>query len=356
MQRKKVVFIVKYFYPIKRPSGISSFVYELAKEIAKDVDLFVISYKKEKDNKKEYRHNDYTIFKVEKPFPLTASKLANKINPDVVIIFSGIFEPFKTMLYFGLISCLLKTKKKIFCQATNYNKEILPKLYKIYLKYFSDIIALNEYIFKQYQNLGIKAVLITPGVNFSALDQLSLRKIVKNREVRIGFFGHFYHLKGPDRLLEVFLKINPKNAELIFAGGDGPLKTKISEKAKKDSRISIIGWQETIIPYIASCDIVVLPYRNSYSVLGVSQAALEAMALYVPVIGTKTPSLEFLIKDGYNGYIVGNDGELKEKLQYLIEHPKKRAELAENARQTIINRFDINRIAKDYLSLIYEYR
>ena len=194
-------------------------------------------------------------------------------------------------------------------------------------------------------------MLITPGVNSAALNQKIL-EVNKSQKVRIGFFGHFYQIKGPDRLLNAFLKINPRKAEVIFAGGDGPLKDLIKEQTEKDSRIILVGWQKSIIPTIASCDLVVLPYRSSDSVLGHSQAALEAMSLEIPVIGTKTPSLEFLIKDGYNGYIVKNDEELTEKLQYLIDDPAKRKELGINARRTIINNFDIKKIAKDYLNLL----
>jgi len=43
---------------------------------------------------------------------------------------------------------------------------------------------------------------------------------------------------------------------------------------------------------------------------------------------------------------------LTEKLQYLIDDPAKRKELGINARRTIINNFDIKKIAKDYLNLL----
>jgi len=355
MPKTKVVIIIKYFFPIKRPSGISSFVHELANALASDVDLTVVSYKKEKDNRNQDRSNGYDILKIKKPFPITAPKLVNKLNPDIVIIFSGIFKPIKTLFYFGLISILLKNRNQIFCQATNYNTKTLSSYYKLFLRQFKAIIATNDYLQQQYQNLGMKSVLITPGVNSTVLNQKTI-EINKSKKVRIGFFGHFYQVKGPDRLLNASLKINPSNAEVIFAGGEGPLENLLKEQAKKDSRIIVIGWQKSIISLIASCDIVVLPYRNSYSVLGYSQAALEAMSLEIPVIGTKTPSLEFLIKDGYNGYIVKNDEELAKMLQYLIDNPAKRKELGINARQTIINDFDIKKIAKDYLNLLNENR
>lgn len=352
MERKKVAIIVKYFYPLKRPSGISSFVYQLAKTMARDVDLTVISYNKKEDSENKYDHDGYRIVKVRKPFPIQSSKAVNKINPDSIIVFSGIYQPLKTMLYFGLISLLCKTKNKIFCQATNYNSENLPGSFKMFLKTFKSIIATNSYMSEQYKKIGVDSTIIPPAVNILSIEDSTQESINKPKNVRVGFVGHFYKIKGPDRLLNAFQKIDPDNADVIFSGGDGPEKSNIERTAEKDSRVSIVGWKENIMPYIASCDIVVLPYRNSYSVLGTSQAALEAMALSVPVIGTKTPSLEFLIRDGYNGYIVRDDAELEEKLAYLLNNPEKRKELGKNARQTIEENFEINRITNAYLHKI----
>ncbi len=352
MPRKKVVIIVKYFYPVKRPSGISSFVYELANILAQAVDLSVISYKKEADNKNEYFHNNYKIYKTNSPFPTEASKIANAIGPETIIIFSGIYQPLKTMLYFGLTLLTLKRKKVVFCQATNYNTEKLPRYYKFFLKRFDSIIATNKHMSEQYERLGIKALTVTPGVNIATIESLAGNTVKRNKTIRIGFFGHFYRIKGPDRLMKAFMSINPNNAELVFAGGDGDVKDEILAIAKKDRRIKIVDWQENIFPHLAACDILVLPYRDSYSVLGYSQAALEAMALSVPVIGTPTPSLEFLIKNGYNGYIVKSDHELKDRLEYLINKPEKISALGSNARLTIVQDYEIKNIAKEYLNKV----
>lgn len=352
MTRKKVAILVKYFYPVKRPSGISSFVYELAKTMAREVDLTVISYKREDDNKSEYSHDGYKIFKVKKPFPIKSAKLVNKIGPDSVIVFSGIYQPLKTMLYFGLISFLIKAKNQVFCQATNYNTERLPNAFKTFLRMFKTIVSANEHIAEQYKRIGVESTVIPPAVNISSIENLIQERIKKPKNMRIGFVGHFYDIKGPDRLLKAFLKVDPDNADVIFSGGDGPEKSKIEQIAKTDSRVSIIGWKENLMPYIKSCDVLALPYRNSYSVLGTAQSALEAMALSIPVIGTKTPSLQFLIRDGYNGYIIKDDSELEEKLRYLLNNPEKARELGRNARQTIEENFEINIITNTYLNTI----
>lgn len=350
--QKKVAIIVKYFYPVRRPSGISSFVYGLANALARQVDLSVVSAKSEGNDRSGYIHNNYKIYKAKKPFPIEAVKIVNQVHPDTVIIFSGIYQPLRTLLYFGLIALTLKCKKIVFCQTTNYNKERLPWYYKFFLKHFSSVVATNGHMRDQYKKLGIESQMIPPGVDLRLIEMMAGGGIKKNKDIRIGFFGHFYKVKGPDRLLKAFISINSDKAEVIFSGGDGELKNEIAACAEQDQRIKIIGWQKNIFPYLASCDILTLPYRDSYSVLGYSQAALEAMALSIPVIGTPTPSLEFLIKNGYNGYIVKSDQELKDRLEYLINHTDKIRELGRNARQTIVDGHDINNITNEYLNKI----
>ena len=353
MQRKRVAIVVKYFFPIKRPSGISNFLFELADKLSNKVDLSIVSYKYQKDDIDIYDYQNYKIYKVKKPYPINAALLAKKIKPDIVLIFSGIHQPIFTAIYFGLLSFLVGKKQKIFCQATNYSKNIHKWYYNIFLKQFNNIIATNQEMHRQYREIGCKSNLITPGVNLRNLDNALQNKVNKSAKIRIGFFGHFSKIKGSDRLLDAFLKIDPDNAEVIFAGGKGILKEKIENIAKKDKRIKIIKWQENVFPTIASCDFIVLPYLGSGSILGYSQSALEAMYLKVPVIGTPTPALEPIIKNGYNGYIVNNDNELEEKIRFLIGHHGKINELGENARKYIIYNFDIQKIANEYLELIY---
>jgi glycosyltransferase involved in cell wall biosynthesis len=71
---------------------------------------------------------------------------------------------------------------------------------------------------------------------------------------------------------------------------------------------------------------------------GNPKALLEAMSCGVPVIGTKVPGIENLIKNGTNGFLCDKDTySIAEAMQKLLDNPELAKSLAKSARDTIIN-------------------
>jgi len=62
--KKTVVFIIKYFYPAKRISGIISFLLNLCKYLSEELDLVVITSRTSKNEKTLYHHEGYKIIKI----------------------------------------------------------------------------------------------------------------------------------------------------------------------------------------------------------------------------------------------------------------------------------------------------
>jgi glycosyltransferase involved in cell wall biosynthesis len=93
---------------------------------------------------------------------------------------------------------------------------------------------------------------------------------------------------------------------------------------------------------------VVLPsvYRTRYGddsrvpeLLG--QTLLEGMACGVPAICTRVASMPEIVEDGVSGFIVppNSPAALREKLTWLRNHPKERAEMGHAARRRILEHF-----------------
>lgn len=77
-----------------------------------------------------------------------------------------------------------------------------------------------------------------------------------------------------------------------------------------------------------------------------SWSLIEAMASSCPVIGSATAPVQEVIRDGENGLLVpfGDENFLKEKIITLLENPRWAEDLAAAARQTTIDRFDLQRV------------
>lgn len=99
-----------------------------------------------------------------------------------------------------------------------------------------------------------------------------------------------------------------------------------------------------------------LPYEHYKAILQVSAvhvyftvpfvlswSMLEAMASGCLVIGSKTPPVEEVITDGDNGLLADffNPAELADRVDQVLDHPDRMADVRRRARETIIERYDL---------------
>lgn len=133
-------------------------------------------------------------------------------------------------------------------------------------------------------------------------------------------------------------------AELTLAGEDMDehkwFTHKLLAEAKQlgiENQLNLIGAvaDETVIQLLEDSHIFVLA---SYSE-GLGVAAMEAMAMGLPVIVSNVGGLPELVSNGKNGLIVplGDSMALYEKLVQLASNPTLAAELGQNAREETLN-------------------
>ncbi len=92
-----------------------------------------------------------------------------------------------------------------------------------------------------------------------------------------------------------------------------------------------------IAKYYVCADIFCLPSHWE----GIANAVVEALSCGIPVLTTNVCGHPELIQDGYNGLLVPPKQPklIFEKLKWLLENPEKRNELAQNAREFIVNKW-----------------
>jgi glycosyltransferase involved in cell wall biosynthesis len=77
-------------------------------------------------------------------------------------------------------------------------------------------------------------------------------------------------------------------------------------------------------------------------------AILEAMMVGVPIVGFRTGELASVIEDGVNGVLGLTLDGLVDTMQRLIRDPAEARRLGEGARRTALERFSIDRFARDW--------
>ena len=110
------------------------------------------------------------------------------------------------------------------------------------------------------------------------------------------------------------------------------------------------GQVANVVDWIANSDVFVLPsYRE-----GVPRSTQEAMAVGRAVITTDVPGCRETVVDGVNGFIVPkwNPQDLAGKMIYLIENPKKIAEMGEESYKIAQEKFDARKVNERLLKIL----
>lgn len=151
--------------------------------------------------------------------------------------------------------------------------------------------------------------------------------------------------KGVLEYLEASRSVKKEHPEVRFLlvgpydSNPSAIKPEELQAFIEDGSIEYYGEQVDVRPYLAQCNVFVLPsYRE-----GTPKTNLEAMASGRAVITTDAPGCKETVVDGENGYLVPvkDVGALCEKMTYFIEHPMLVSEMGKNGRRKAESIFDV---------------
>jgi glycosyltransferase involved in cell wall biosynthesis len=137
------------------------------------------------------------------------------------------------------------------------------------------------------------------------------------------------------------------DAGALFVG-DGPERAAIESEAQRlgiPDRVVISGETADVRPYLAAMDLFVL---TSVSVETFSNAALEAMAMGIPVVSSRIGGMaEMLDGTGWT-YEPGDVAELDRLLEGLLRDPAALRAAGDHARETVERRFSLEGMAATF--------
>ena len=143
----------------------------------------------------------------------------------------------------------------------------------------------------------------------------------------------------------------PARALLI---GDGEMRAAIETRARElniESDVVITGLQREVRPYIAACDAMALcSFTEAFSL-----AAIEAMALSMPLIHSDVGGAAEMIVPGWNGFLfpVGDTRALVDKLATLADQTVSRR-MGKNARDVVERLFSEKTMVDRYERLLLD--
>ena len=156
-------------------------------------------------------------------------------------------------------------------------------------------------------------------------------------ELIVGYCGRWSVEKNPLAFIEIARRSLAEHLPLRFVmTGAGPLHAAIIEAihqaAMPEGRFHLLGELENLLPYLRSCDVLVVPSKLD----GRPVVVLEALALGVPVLASRIGGLPELIEDGVNGFLQPPPGDAKafvRRLRQLAGDPPLLARMKVAARR-----------------------
>jgi colanic acid/amylovoran biosynthesis glycosyltransferase len=187
----------------------------------------------------------------------------------------------------------------------------------------------------------------------------------KDGPTKILTIGRLVEKKGIAYAIQAVFNLKRLGYRVVYTvAGDGDLKPDLENLVSSldlKNEINLIGWKNhvEVLDLLNQSDILLTP---SVSVNGdqegIPNALKEAMAIGLPVIGTRHGGISELVEDGVSGFLVPEKDaqSLSERLIFLIENPQIGKKMGQRGSITVRQNFDIEKLndllVERYVSLL----
>jgi glycosyltransferase involved in cell wall biosynthesis len=239
----------------------------------------------------------------------------------------------------------------------------LARLYRIMDSLSSRIITVSEAVKKQLvpyvQNDKLRIV-------HTGLPEIKARSMEKPKKIMfdlpphipvVTFVGLLSERKGVVDFVDSALNVLKRFPKAIFVlagpeGGKGrEVISKINNSGMRDS-FRILGNRSDVPNILSASDMLVLPSLADPLPL----AVLEAMAVGIPVVATRSGGCEEMIQDGVTGSLVpvNNPAMLSQAIIELIETPSKRVLMGLNGSRRFVDHFSYDHYIANFERVLDE--
>ena len=233
--------------------------------------------------------------------------------------------------FIGRINCH-RPYNKFICQLCSLGRNQAPPL-KEYRNF--PALVLSDFVGENLHKNGFEKVVKLPAFIPPAENP---REIMPGGVLRILFLGQLIRGKGADLMLKILAQLDiPFACTIAGEGNDRPMLEKMVKKLNLSDKVNFTGFVSKPETLYRQCDIFCFPIRWQEPF---GRVALEAMAHGVPVMAFDL--------GGVREYLDANCGlPVPEKdfaaaaaaLKQLYLHPEKSAQLGDEARKLVKEKF-----------------
>lgn len=186
---------------------------------------------------------------------------------------------------------------------------------------------------------GVDADIFRPNLDGGEVRQRQAIGRASPVVVFVGAMDTAHHVKGgvPVLLQALAQLADPRVTLLLVGGGDRvPAYAALARQLGVAEQTRFVGWvaHDTLAPYYAAADVVVLP---SVRTEAFGMVVIEALACGRPVIASNLPGVRSVVRVSGGGVLVapGDPRALAQTIADLLAHPAKRLALSEQGRRAV---------------------
>jgi L-malate glycosyltransferase len=162
--------------------------------------------------------------------------------------------------------------------------------------------------------------------------------------------SNFRPVKRIFDVLQIFERVRTTVRSKLLMIGDGPDRSRAEAYCRSHglaNDVLFLGNISNLEAVVGSCDLFLLPSETE----SFGMAALEALALEVPVIATIAGGLPEVVIDGEVGYLrpVGDVAGMAERSIEILTNPDLRRSMGRAARRLAITKFDTATVIPQYV-------
>lgn len=250
----------------------------------------------------------------------------------------------------------------------DFKEDFLGRVMRMwYLLFIGRLLTVSEKVrgfFKVNGKIPAKVVTVYNGVDAAVYDPEAVpagareELGIERGSFLIGLIGSLDENKGHQYLLEAIRLLKSEGFALkCIICGKGPERGNLEALARSNglsTDVLFLGFRRDVPRIMKSLDALVVPSVHTEAC---SMTILEAQAMGLPVIATSISGNPELVAEGLTGLLVppGDSEALAEAIKSLIRDPVSRLRMGRRARETVLERFTIERNVRKTEEIFIEF-
>lgn len=196
---------------------------------------------------------------------------------------------------------------------------------------------------------------------FAAIDSEQRRKARDTLAVTpdahvVSTVGRLVPIKHHQLFLDVAALVAEQDPRAVFLiAGDGECRQDLETHSRAlglHDRVRFLGWRRDLATIYGASDVFLLTSRNE----GTPVALIESLAAAVPGVSTDVGGVRDVIESDEIGLVApfGDARALAGHVRALLDNPERRCAMGECGRQSVLARYDLDRLVDDIERLYRE--